>query len=315
MSNYILDSAVKALLAMAEQSGVPPLNEVPVDVARAQYLATLKTLGGVPNRIGDVSDRTIPGSDSSIPVRIYRPETTLTTVPALVFFHGGGWVIGDLESHDNVCRSLCRYSNCIIVAVDYRLAPEHKFPAAVDDAIAATQWVVDNAAELGVAKNRIAVGGDSAGGNMAAVVAQQAKLNSGPDLQFQLLVYPVIDMSLSSPSMQEFADGYRLTRPLMEWFVGHYLDDYDRDKNDVRASPILARELSGLPPALVVTAGFDPLRDEGKAYADKLQASGVATEYRCYDGMIHGFLTMAGALQHGEEALVYCGEKLKAALA
>lgn len=311
---HTLDSAVQNLLVMAEQSGVPPLNEMPVAMARAQYLATIKTLGGIPARVAEVQDRMIPGPGGNLALRIYRPELTQTKLPVLVFFHGGGWVIGDLDSHDNVCRSLCHYSGCVVVSVDYRLAPEHPFPAAVDDALTATQWVADNADELGVDRQRLATGGDSAGGNLATVVAQQSKLNHAPDIGFQLLIYPVIDMSLSSPSMQEFADGYRLTRPLMEWFVGHYLADYQQDKNDVRASPILAQNLDHLAPALIITAGFDPLVDEGKAYADRLQAAGVAVEYRCYEGMIHGFVTMAGALQQGEEALRYCAEKLRATL-
>jgi acetyl esterase len=211
--------------------------------------------------------------------------------PALVFLHGGGWVIGDLESHDQVCRALANAARSIVAAVDYRLAPEHKFPAAVDDAIAATRWIADNAARLGIDAKRLAVGGDSAGGNLAAVVSLDARDRGGPPLVFQLLVYPGTDMALDQPSHWRHADQLPLRRTTMQWFVRNYLRDA-ADVRDWRASPLRAASFERLPPALVVTAGFDPLHDEGEAYAQALSAAGVPVALKRFDGQIHGFLNM-----------------------
>ena len=315
----MLDAVVKNLLEQALQSGVPALNELPVAAAREQYLLTGTTLGGDMITVGEVIDTTLPGPMGQIPVRIYRPlgATESDCLPALIYFHGGGWVIGDLDSHDHVCRALCKASASLVISVAYRLAPEHRFPAAVDDALAATLWIADNAAQWGIDSQRLAIGGDSAGGNLAAVVTHQLRdpaINvNNVKLKFQLLIYPVTDMTLSFPSISAYAEGYRLTRPLIEWFVGHYMGEH-HDRTDTRASPILARDLRKLPPALVITAEFDPLCDEGQAYADKLRAAGVAVDYQCYDGMIHGFVTMSGVLDQAQQALQQAGQAVQQAL-
>jgi acetyl esterase len=202
----------------------------------------------------------------------------------------------------------------VVVSVDYRLAPEHKFPAAADDAYAATRWVADYAAELGVDPDRLAVGGDSAGGNLAAVVTLMAREHGGPGIRYQLLIYPATDMTLSHPSISELAEGYRLTSADMRWFIDHYLRD-ENDKTDSKASPLFAENFTALPPALIITAGFDPLRDEGKAYADKLTAAGVEVEYVCYEGMVHGFFGMAGALTQAGTVQQKAAAALRQALA
>ena len=276
-------------------------------------LAGRPALAGEPVDVHAVENRTIFSSKSDIPVRIYHPSAATAPLPVLVYFHGGGWVIGDIDTHDDVCRSLCRQSESVVVSVDYRLAPEHKFPAAVDDCIAATQWVVDNANELGIDTNRLAVGGDSAGGSLSAIVTQWARDNNGPDIKFQLLIYPATDMTMSYPSIKTYSEGYRLTQAAMDWFIDHYMRN-EEDKRDVKASPLFADDFTNLPKALIMTAGFDPLVDEGKAYADKLQAAGVAVEYICYDGMIHGFFAMAGVLRVAREAQTHASQALKAAL-
>ncbi|MFB6296440.1 MAG: alpha/beta hydrolase [Halobacteriales archaeon] len=221
---------------------------------------------------------------------MYTPEGE-GPFPVLTFYHGGGWVIGTLDTHEPICRALAGAADCVVVSVDYRLAPEHPFPAALEDCYAATRWVSDNAATLHADPDRVAVGGDSAGGNLAAAVAQACRDHGGPELVHQLLVYPVTDHAFDTDSYAENAEGYFLTRADMEWFWDHYLDSRF-DGNNPYASPLRARDLGGLPPASVVTAGFDPLRDEGIAYAKRLDAAGVAVEHHHYDGAIHGFFGM-----------------------
>jgi acetyl esterase len=247
-----------------------------------------------------VEDRTIPGPAGEIPIRIYRPADG--TLPALVYFHGGGWVIGNLDSHDLVCRMLANRSGAVVISVDYRLAPEHKYPAAADDSYAATKWVADNASELDIDPNAIAVGGDSAGGNLAAVVSLMAKEKGGPKLAMQMLVYPVTDYSFETASYTDNAEGYFLTRDAMVWFWDHYLNDRS-EGSQPQASPLQATDLSGLPPAWVITAEYDPLRDEGEAYAEKLREAGVPVTVERYNGMIHGFFSMAWMLEVGERAV------------
>jgi acetyl esterase len=229
----------------------------------------------------------------------------------LVYFHGGGWTIGDLDTHDTLCRELAHRAGCAVVAVDYRLAPEHRFPAAVDDAIAATRWVRDNAALLKVDAERLAVGGDSAGGNLAAVVAITAR-DAGEPIAYQLLVYPATDMRCALPSHRSNGQGYLLTVDTIAYFRGHYIDDplYD----DWRASPLLARDLSRLPPALLVTAGLDPLRDEGLAYADRLADAGNAVTQVCFERQIHGFITMGRVIPEASSAVAFAAGELKRAL-
>lgn len=259
-----------------------------------------------------VDDRAIPGPGGEIPVRIYRPSAD-GSLPVLVWFHGGGWTIGSLDTHDNTCRSLTNAVGCVVVSVGYRLAPEHKFPAAVDDAVAATQWVADHAAELGGDPARVAVAGDSAGGNLAAVVSLLARDAGGPALAFQVLVYPVTDYEFESPSMRENATGYFLELESMRWFYTQYLND-ERDGADWRFSPTRAAAFAGLPPAFVLTAELDPLRDQGEAYAHKLRAAGVPVELRRYDGVFHGFFGMRDFMEPAEVAFGDVTKALREAL-
>ena len=242
--------------------------------------------------VGQVRNFSIPGPAGPIPVRHYRPVVEDTSA-VLVFFHGGGWVIGDLETHDQACRQTCRDAGVSVLSVDYRLAPEHPAPAAAQDCLAAYLWAVEHANELGATPDRVAVGGDSAGGNLAAVVSQQAR-DTGAQLPLlQFLIYPAVDFTVRRPSRDLFAEGFFLTKAAMDMFEGHYLDGSDVEKTDPQVSPILAADLSGLPPALITTAGFDPLRDEGNEYAAKLRAAGVPVDLRVQGSLIHGFYNMA----------------------
>ncbi len=263
--------------------------------------------------VGSVENRSVPGPAGSVPVRIYTPlERARGELPALAFFHGGGFVIGDLDSHDGTCRALANAARCAVLAVDYRLAPEAKFPAAAEDCYAATCWIAENAAAFGVDPERIAVGGDSAGGNLAAVTALLARDRRGPRLAHQLLVYPVIDCAFDTPSYLENAEGYFLTREMMRWFWHHYLEKPDQAA-DPYASPIRARSLAGLATATVITAEYDPLRDEGEAYASRLLQAGVPTSLTRYDGVIHGFFGMGNVIDKARLALAQAASGLRAA--
>jgi len=242
-----------------------------------------------PNEAAAVEDRTI---GAGIRIRLYRPEGK-GPFPVLLFFHGGGWVVGDLETHDATCRYIAHATGAAVLAVDYRLAPEHRFPAAVDDAVAAFAWAVGDAASLGADSARVGVAGDSAGGNLAAVVAQQTTRAGGPRPAAQLLIYPVTDLSTKHPSYRLFSDGFFLTEADMDWYRGNYLRD-EADARDPLASPLLAPDVAGLPPAIVLTAGFDVLRDEGEAYARRLRDAGVSVELRRTAGQIHGFANAIG---------------------
>lgn len=287
-----LDTTLQLTLAAEHAAGVGGLvadhsPESGVAVSRAALRATAAMMKA---RIdADVSEISIPGPAGPIPARRYVPDGSgATTLPAmLLYFHGGGFVIGDLDTHDNLCRLICRDGGIQVISVDYRLAPEHKAPAAVDDAYAAYRWALDHAAGLGA--TRIVVGGDSAGGNLAAVVTQQARDSELPLPALQLLLYPVTDMSSDTRSKTLFADGYFLSTRDMDWFTGHYLDGADVTADDPVISPLLNEDLTGLPPALVVTAGFDPLRDEGNRYARALQDAGVVVDLREERSMIHAF--------------------------
>jgi len=268
-----------------------------------------------PPEIGAVRNITADGPGGPIPLRVYRPAgaTAGTPLPALVYFHGGGWVIGDLDTHDVQCRQLTAEAGITVVAVDYRLAPEHKFPAAVDDAWAATRWVAEHGSELGVDARRLAVAGDSAGGNLAAVVALLARDAGAPAIALQVLVYPVTDIGAETRSYRDFADGYLLTRESMRWFTNHYVKS-PSEAQDWRVSPLRAASLAGLPPALVITAGFDPLRDEGAAYAARLTDAGGLVDYVCYGGMIHGFMPMGRLIDTGNRAISHVAASLRQAL-
>jgi acetyl esterase len=246
-------------------------------------------------------------------VRIYKPEGR-PPLPALVYFHGGGWVIGSLETHDGACRELANRIGCAVVSVDYRLAPESRYPAAAEDCYAATQWVAENAKALGVDAKRIAIGGDSAGGNLAAVVALMARDRGGPALRHQLLIYPVTDADFERASYRENAEGYLLTTKAMAWFWGHYVPELAQ-RQDGYAAPLRAKDLAGLPPAFVLTAEFDPLRDEGEAYAKRLAQAGVPTRLQRYDGAIHGFFAMGVLSQVARTAIDDAIAEVRAALA
>lgn len=286
-----LDPQVKDLLDELNAVDAPPPWELPIAEVRANFAALTAEFAAPGVEVGRVENRSIPGPHGPIPVRIYWPgeaEAEDGPLPVFVHFHGSGFVVLGLDSHDHVCRAICKGARCIVVAVDYRKAPENKFPIPTDDAWTATLWTVENCGELGGDEGRIAVGGDSAGGCLAAVVTQRAKAEDGPALVFQLLVYPVTDMSDNTESYRTFADGYLLTADTMRWFVQCYLNNDEERANPV-ASPIRASDLSDLPPALVITAGYDPLHDEGVAYAEKLQAAGVPTELVDYEQLIHGF--------------------------
>ena len=303
---------VQTLLdAMAQMEG-PPLSEVSPDEARTLY-RSLSALEQA-EEVQRVDDRLVPSDDGDIPVRVYTPDAAVGHVHGvLVWYHGGGFVIGDIETADSTCRALANRAGCVVVSVDYRLAPEHPAPAALDDCVAALMWTVENFELLGVDASKVAVGGDSAGGNLAALVCQRVRAEFGPDIDFQLLVYPVTDLTLSHPSIDENAEGYFLTKATMEWFVAHYLPQ--GDPKDPSVSPLHADDLTGMPPALVITAELDPLRDEGEAYAARLRDAGVPVEALRYAGQIHGFLGMATMLDDGKDALDRAGAALRAALA
>ncbi len=314
-----LDAQTKAILDAAEEAGAPALHELGVDGARAALREMTFQLDAPKTEVARREERTIPGPAGEIPVRLYWPEAPDKTAPkpVLLLFHGGGWTIGDMDTHENVCRYYCAHGDLIVLNVGYRLAPEHKFPAGVEDCFAAVTWASEHAAEIGGDARRIAVTGDSAGGNLSAVVCQMAKARGGPEIAFQALIYPATDMRASAydtyPSRTAFSEGYFLTRGDMDWLADMYFNSA-ADAEDPRVSPMLTEDLSGLPPALVVTAGFDPLRDEGKAYADRLAAAGVAVEYKCFDTTIHGFFSFSGALDAGKKGLALTTDRLRQAL-
>jgi acetyl esterase len=305
-----LDPQTQMILAQLAAAGAPPLETLTPDQARSAF--TLPK--GEPEPVGRVVDRTVPGPASDIPIRVYYPKDLQeNNNPALVYYHGGGWVVGNIDTHDDVCRALTNLANCVTISVDYRLAPEHKFPAAVDDSYTAVQYVYDHAEDFKVDRSRIAVGGDSAGGNLAAVITHLAKDKPSLDICFQLLLYPSTNLGGEpTVSMKENAEGYFLTKGTMEWFRDCYLNSVDDYQNPL-LSPALNEDFSELPPALVITAEYDPLRDEGEEYAKKLAEAGVEVDAVRYDGTIHGFISMAVVIDHGKAALVKSGNALKAA--
>ena len=275
----------EAMLAAMEELDGPKIIEMQVADARAMY-RMMQPAADTP--VVNVETTAIDGPGGEIPLRVYTPSEGDTPPPIAMMFHGGGWVIGDLETADGQSRELCAGAGCIVVSVDYRLAPEHRFPAAVEDCFAATRWASENAAALGGDPACLAVVGDSAGGNLAAVVALLARDAGGPDIAAQVLVYPVTDgVRFETASYRDCAEGYMLTAEAMHWFWDKYADP--RERSDFRASPALADDLSGLPPALVMTAEYDPLRDEGEAFAKALEAAGNTVECVRFDGFLHGF--------------------------
>jgi acetyl esterase len=297
-----LDPAARAVLEMMDAQGRPPLEQLSPAESRANREGMMALAGdAVP--VAQVEDIEIACQGSALKLRIYTPELTAGLHPCLLYFHGGGFVICDLDTHDNICRALAADSGAVVIAVDYRLAPEYKFPAAVDDCETATRWAAANAARLNIDPLRIAVGGDSAGGDLATVVARRLRDTDGPPLALQVLIYPVTDVRISdSSSMREFAEDNFLTRSAMQWFMAHYLNKPE-EASHPDASPLLAPDLKGLPPALVITAECDPLCSEGEAYAGRLRAGGVPVTYTRYSGMIHAFVSMRAVFPQAQQAI------------
>ncbi len=303
-----LDPQARAYLDQMAAINMPEMTSFAPEVLR-QLIAAQPGVAG--EKVAKVENRTIPGPAGEIPVRIYTPEGH-GPFPVLVFFHGGGWVICTLDTHDNQCRSLTNGAGCIVVSVDYRLAPEHKFPAAPLDCYAATKWVAEHATEINGDASRLAVGGDSAGGNLTAVVAQMARDQGGPRLVFQLMIYPATDFTAQNVSKKDNSTGYGLTTNDMDWFKNHYLSGKEDEINPL-ASPMLATNLHALPPALVVTAEYDPLRDEGELYGQRLQEAGTPVTIRRYPGMIHGFFGMAQIMDQAKKAVHESSQSLREA--
>jgi acetyl esterase len=287
----------------------PPLPEL------RQQLRTMVSLMDEPApTLARVEDVRLPGAAGEIPARVYAPRAVGAPLPAVAYFHGGGWVQGDLETHHGLCARLAKHADVLVVAVDYRLAPEHKFPAAIDDCLAAYRWVRSRGRDIGADTARVAVAGDSAGGNLAAVVSQLASAAGTPAPACQALIYPALDFSFETGSHRAFADGYVIPRDRIVWYAEQYLRD-EADKSDLRASPLRAPKLGGQPPTMIVTAGFDPLRDEGQAYAEKLRQAGVDVVYREYPGEIHAFVSLTKAIPQGLaatlEVAAYLRERLR----
>lgn len=310
-----LDESAKRVLDLMAASGRAPFDSLSAQEARRVYREGRSAVSPEPPAVAQVINTTAATPDGAVPVRVYRDEgTDAIAAPALIFYHGGGWVFGDLDTHDVVCRSIARTARVVVVSVDYRLAPEHRYPAAVEDAHAVLQWALAHARDLGIDPARLAVGGDSAGGNLAAVVALMAR-DTGVALAGQMLFYPVTDLSREHPSYEEITD-VPLTSRTMRWFRHHYLGDGDAsdavasdaaasgvDASDWRVSPLRADDMTDLPPAYVMTAGYDPLRDEGDAYAERLQQAGVSVTHRRYPGQIHGFVTMGRLIPEAGQLL------------
>jgi acetyl esterase len=310
-----LDPAAKRLLDMlAVAGGMGDIAAMSPQQMRAGFRRLAQSVDIRDVQVGKVEDGELPGPGGALPYRFYGPQhPAAQPSPVLVFFHGGGCVFGDIETHDGLCRMLCAESGCAVISVGYRQAPEHKFPAAVEDSFAAIRWVADHAVAFGLDPHRIAVGGDSAGGGLAAVVCQMAAANHGPRLALQVLFCPVLDMRAETPSRRAFAEGYFLNQATIDWMLRHYCGA-DVDPTDPRLSPLRAAQFSGLPPAHIHTAEFDPLRDEGEAYAQLLRQAGIAARYTCHAGMIHYFYAMAGAIPPARAAIKAAASAMNEAL-
>jgi acetyl esterase len=308
----MFDPQVARLLAEREKARVTPVSSLSAAQARASRAAWRQVTSGVGPDVHQVLERSVPGPGGSIPARLYLPSPA-RPLPALVYFHGGGWVLGDLDHSDALCRSLCDQAGCLVVNVDYRLAPEHRYPAAAEDAGAAVRWVAEHASELGADPDRLAVGGASAGGNLAAVAALKARDLGGPVIAAQALIYPITDHRFDTPSYQRFAAGPLVSRDDMRWYWAQYLEREEQGAEPY-ASPLRTEDLRGLPPALIVTAECDPLCSEGEAYGERLRQAGVPATSARYDGMVHGFLSMP-ALDKGREAVAFVARWLRERLA
>ena len=307
----MLHPQAQALLNLMIERQTPPVHTLEPEAARASYRSRVHLTQPAPPAVASSQDlQALLPDGRALRLRLIRPlgSDPRTPLPALVYLHGGGWVIGDLDTHDTLCRELANGAGCAVVSVDYRLAPEHRFPAAVDDAIEALRWVHTHAGELAIDPDRLAVGGDSAGGNLAAVAALALR-DEGLPLRLQLLIYPATDMRQVAPSHERNGQGYLLTRDSMDYYSGHYQAPH----TDWRASPLLHTDLSALPPALVITAGYDPLCDEGLQYAQRLSESGVACTHVCFSRQIHGFILMGGVLEEAHDAVALCTAALRRA--
>jgi len=310
-----LDPESQRLIDLMAAANRPAWNTLSPQAARDLYLSLRPGAQGPRPAEVTVVDRTIPGPAGNIPVRLYRPASAPAdaALPALVYAHGGGWVFGNLDSHDVLCAQLAIEAGIAVFHVDYRLAPEARFPGAFDDVVTALKWVAANGAPVGIDPTRLAIGGDSAGGNLAAAVSLWARDHGGPKLLMQLLAYPVTDAVARAESYRHFEDGYGLNAVTMEWFFDHYTPDR-ASRGDWRVSPLRAASLAGLPPALVVTAGYDPLRDEGRAYAWRLQQEGTQADLVEFGGMLHGFLSSPMLLHGARRGTTLCAAALREAL-
>ena len=320
----MLDPQARALIDLMIERNVPLVHTLSPAEARRLYRERRGFTQPEPPALAEVRELSMPGPAGPVPLRLYRTHAAKSggqPQPLLIYFHGGGWTIGDLDTHDVLCRQLALAGECVVLSVDYRLAPEHRFPAAVDDCLAATRWARGQATALGIDAKRIAVGGDSAGGNLAAVVAimerdsgkgagSAAGAPPSAPLAAQLLIYPATDMRAVAPSHKANAQSYLLTADSIHYYRGHYLAQ-EAQWSDWRASPLLAKDLKGLPPALVLTAGFDPLRDEGRQYADALSAAGNRVQYICFERQVHGFITMSRVLDEALSAVEVSGAVLR----
>ena len=306
-----LHPQLKRILEETASLGLPDYQDLSPAAARKQMLDLTPPVNPLLT-VKRVENLMIPGPKGEIPIRLYYPSGD-PPFAVLVYFHGGGWVMGDLDTHHGVCHALAKQSSCLVVSVDYRLAPEHRYPAAVEDAYAATSWVAQHTDAIQANPDRLAVGGDSAGGHLAAVVALMARDRNGPRIDLQALIYPITDFNFSTPSYIENKEGYMLTSDLMKWFWNHFIED-EGQANDPYVSPLRAKNFSDLPQALIITAEYDPLRDEGQAYGKKLQEAGVNVTLSRYPGMIHGFIRMTARLDKAKEALDEIAGKLKGIL-
>ncbi|MBZ9772441.1 alpha/beta hydrolase [Mesorhizobium sp. CO1-1-8] len=307
-----LHPAIKKILEQPENPSAVPVEKQAPEEARTEWKADMLAVDAPAPALARVWDFSVPGPTGEIPCRGYRMTENSVNEPLLIYFHGGGFIRGDLDTHDSICRVLAKETPCVVISADYRLAPEHRFPAGVEDAFAVLKYAAANSDALGIDSARIAVGGDSAGGNLAAACSILARGRHEPPICFQLLIYPVTDLVNISESKRLFSKGYLLNS------MPFYIDSYLGPKGDGEsqfASPLLSPDLTNLPPAFVLTAGYDPLRDEGKAYARRLAESGVAVEEECYDDMIHGFVSLRGLLKEADGALALCARRLRSAFA
>lgn len=306
-----LDLQTQVMLRLANRAGITDWQARGVVEGRRLMIESSGLLAARPKGALSVRNEAIPVTGGAVPVRIYTPEGAPRPMPMVVYYHGGGFVLGSLETHDGECRALALGAGAIVISVDYRLAPEHRFPTAIEDGIAAFTWAAAQAAALGGDPRRMAVAGDSAGGNIAAVVARETRGHATAPI-LQVLVYPALDLTRKGASHALFRDGFLLTKAAIEWFLDNYMGG--ADPAVVRASPLLAEDLEGLPPAVILTAGFDPLRDEGEAYAKKLADAGLSVTHRRFDGLVHGFFGMSGGITEASRALDFTIRELRRGL-